>query len=251
MKRFRIGSHRLCSWNRDCVCSKHHKCQKKEYTGVESFCLAKKCSLERSHWIIRQQAYSSGELFVRKTLSFATFVAIIAAGYEQNCFCIQEWLTSIWKFMYLYIYWPNLLQQGLEKLFLRGEVFDCKVNSFDSGTEIVVFEVNQERQKWWVISSSKFKQVSNFWLDFLDQILNQLLLVEELPFRSTSVLWLELQSSESKYEEIAVFPEVTLWLSFLSVNIGLTDSIRTSIGKTSTRVPSMTKLLEISFFCWN
>ena len=30
---------------------------------------------------------------------------------------------------------------------MRGEFFDCKVNGFDSGTEIVVIEVNQERQK--------------------------------------------------------------------------------------------------------
>ena len=36
---------------------------------------------------------------------------------------------------------------------MRGEFFDCKVNGFDSGTEIVVFEVNQERQKILVNSS--------------------------------------------------------------------------------------------------
>ena len=43
------------------------------------------------------------------------------------------------------------------------------------------------------------------------------------------------------------FSRCKLWLSFSLVNIGLTDSIKSSISKTSTRMPSLSKLLEIRF----
>ena len=43
------------------------------------------------------------------------------------------------------------------------------------------------------------------------------------------------------------FSRCKLWLSFFLVNIGLTDSKKSSISKTSTRMPSISKLLETRF----
>ena len=46
----------------------------------------KNCCLERGHGILRQHAYSSGELFVCKNLSFAIFVGVKAAGCKKIFF---------------------------------------------------------------------------------------------------------------------------------------------------------------------
>ena len=50
---FGLGSHRLCSWNRNCVCSKHHKCLKYRIKWGWKLVFRKMCWLECSYRIVR------------------------------------------------------------------------------------------------------------------------------------------------------------------------------------------------------
>ena len=116
VKLFRIGKSKVVFVNRNCVCSKHHKCLKWRINCGWILLFRKNCCLERGHGILRQHAYSSGELFVCKNLSFAIFVGVKAAGCK-NFFCLLSWLTSIFKFMYLHNYRPNFSNKVLKSGF--------------------------------------------------------------------------------------------------------------------------------------